>query len=395
MADFNHFLLGMNIVRLGILGVGNMGATHAQSVLDGKVRRAQLTAVCSRSPARLAPFAGKVKTFTHAGELIADGDVDAVLIATPHPSHPPLGIHALQAGRHVLVEKPIATHTAEAQRLLAAHTDAKRVFAVMFNQRTDPFYRKIREMVRAGELGEVRRIQWTVTHWFRPEAYYATGGWRATWAGEGGGVLLNQAMHNLDLLQWMFGRPARLRAFCRFGRYHHIEVEDDVTAYLEYPNGATAVFVTSTGEAPGCNRLEVAGDRGRLVYENDALTFWRNEVPASEFSRASQKPFDAPPVTEVRLPVSGHGGQHVEVLQNFVDAILDGAPLIAPAAEGLHSVELANAMLYSTLTERMVELPLDGAAYERTLKGLIGRSRPASPEARQPTVVDFGKSFNR
>jgi predicted dehydrogenase len=395
LADFNHFLLAMNIVRLGILGVGHMGAAHAQNVLDGKVRRVELAAVCSRSEARLAPFAGKTRTFTQAYELIGSENVDAVLIATPHPSHPSLGISALHAGRHALVEKPLATHKADAERLVAAHTNPKLVFAVMFNQRTDPFYRKVREMVRGGELGEVRRVNWIITNWFRSEAYYASGGWRATWAGEGGGVLLNQAVHNLDLLQWMFGRPARVRAFCHLGRYHHIEVEDDVTAYLEYPNGATAVFVTSTGEAPGANRLEIAGDRGRLVLENETLTFLRNEVPTPEFSRTSQKPFDAPTTTEIRLPVSGRGGQHVEILQNFVDAILDGAPLIAPAAEGIHSVELANAMLYSSLTKQTVDLPLDGAAYELTLKGLMGRSRFVKPEVRQPTVVDFGKSFHR
>jgi len=301
----------------------------------------------------------------------------------------------LQAGRHVLVEKPIAVHKADAERFLAAYTNEKLVFAAMFNQRTDPFYLKIRELVRNGELGEVRRVNWTITNWFRTEAYYASSEWRATWAGEGGGVLLNQSPHNIDLLQWIFGMPARVRAFCGLGRYHNIEVEDDVTAYFEYPNGATAVFITSTGEAPGTNRLEIAAERGRLVYENDALTFLRNEVPTTEFSRTSAKPFDAPACTEIKFPLQGHGGQHVAVLQNFVDAILDGTPLIAPAPEGLHSVELANAMLYSSLTKQTVELPLDAAAYEQTLKGLIANSRVIQKEVRHPSVVDFGKSFNR
>jgi predicted dehydrogenase len=395
LPEFNHFLQAMKQIRLGIIGAGSMGAAHAQNILDGKVRRVELAGLCSLDASRLAPFAGKTLTCTQSRELIGSGRVDAVLIATPHTSHPALGIDALQAGLHVLVEKPIAIHKAEAARFLAAHTNPKQVFAVMFNQRTDPFYRRIRAMVHGGELGEVRRVNWTITNWFRTEAYYASGGWRATWAGEGGGVLLNQSPHNLDLFQWIFGMPARVRAFCALGRYHDIEVEDDVTAYLEFPNGTTAVFITSTGEAPGTNRLEIAAERGRLVCEDDTLTFLRNEVATSEFSRTCPTRFDVPPRTEIKIPVAGHGGQHVEILQNFVDAILDGVPLIAPAAEAIHSVELANAMLYSSLTKQTVELPLDAAAYEQTLKGLVANSSTAKQEVRHPGVVDFGKSFNR
>jgi predicted dehydrogenase len=249
-------------------------------------------------------------------------------------------------------------------------------------------------MVRNRELGEVRRVNWTLTNAFRPEAYYASGGWRATWSGEGGGVLLNQALHNLDLLQWIFGMPKRVRAFCGLGRYHQIEVEDDVTAYMEYPDGATAVFIASTGEAPGTSRLEVAAERGRVVYENDALTFIRNEVPTSEFSRTATGSFDSPPRSEVKIALEGHGGQHAEILQNFVDAILDRKPLIAPAAEGIHSVELANAMLLSSLHDRTVELPMNSAEYEKVLKELIRNSKFTKPEVRPQVVQDMSKSFH-
>jgi predicted dehydrogenase len=380
-------------VRLGIIGAGTMGAAHAQSILDGRVAGAELAAVCDRHADRMTKFSGQAKAFAHSDELLRSGLVDAVLIATPHYSHPAIGRAALRAGLHVLVEKPIAVHKADAERLLAAHTDPKLVLAAMFNQRTDPFYRKIRAMVRGGELGEVRRVNWTITNWFRSEAYYASSAWRATWEGEGGGVLLNQSPHNIDLFQWIFGMPARVRAFCGLGRYHQIEVEDDVTAYFEFSNGATAVFITSTGEAPGTNRLEIAAENGRLVCENEALTFLRNEIPMTEFSRTSPKMFDAPPRTEIKFPLSGHGGQHVEVLQNFIDAILGGAPLIAPAEEGIHSVELANAMLYSALTKQTVELPLDAVAYEQLLKKMVAESQHAKKEVRAPTVVDFGRSF--
>jgi predicted dehydrogenase len=302
---------------------------------------------------------------------------------------------ALAAGLHVLVEKPISVHKADCERLIAAHRNERQVFAAMFNQRTDPAYRRIRALVGDGELGEIRRLNWIITDWFRTAAYYASGGWRATWAGEGGGVLLNQCPHNLDLLQWMFGLPVRVRAFCHFGRYHDIEVEDDVTAYLEFANGATGVFIASTGEAPGTSRLEVAAEGGRVVYERDELRFARNAVPMSEFSRTAPQAFARPECADCVVPLSDHGGQHNEILQNFADAILDGQPLIAPAREGIRSVELANAMLMSTWLDRTVELPLDGARYARLLRHHARRS-PGPKKLAAPTAAgDFAQSFRQ
>ncbi|MEI8243056.1 MAG: Gfo/Idh/MocA family oxidoreductase [bacterium] len=369
----------MNEVRLGIIGVGSMGGNHACAVLDGKINRLRLAAVSDINPRALEKFADPVRKFTDNRALIQSGEVDAVLIATPHFDHTPSGIAALAAGLHVLVEKPISVHKADAERLIAAWKGAPQVFAAMFNQRTDPQYQRIRRMIQAGELGELQRVCWTVTSWFRPQAYYNSGGWRATWKGEGGGVLLNQCPHNLDLLQWLCGMPVRVRGFCGLGKRHQIEVEDEATAYLEYANGATGVFITGTGEAPGTNRLEICGDRGRLVLEDGGLRFTRNEIPAAEFLRTTREAFGTPPVWHVTFPDPKAGEQHIGILRNFTEAILDGAPLLAPAAEGLHSVELANAMLYSSLTGQTVELPLDSAAYEACLQKLIRESRFSKP----------------
>ena len=376
----------MTTVRLGIIGLGSMGAAHADWILGGKVTRCELTAIGDTGEARLKRLP-HIKGFLRSEELIRSNLVDAVLIATPHYSHTAIGIDALRQGLHVLVEKPISVHKVDCVRLIAAHANTQQVFAAMFNQRTDPFYRKVRDMVRANELGEVRRINWIITNWFRTEAYYASGGWRATWGGEGGGVLLNQCPHNLDLFQWIFGMPAKVRGYCQMGRYHDIEVEDDITAYFEYPNGTSAVFISSTGEAPGTNRLEIAGEYGRLVYENDTLTFTRNEVPMSEFNRTTDQRFATPPATEHKFTFPNHGGQHVEVLQNFVDAILDGKPLLAPAPEGIHSVELANAILYSSALNTTLELPLDAAAYEQYLKENVAHSRFKKTVASPQTPV--------
>lgn len=371
----------MDRVRLGVVGLGNMGSAHIKSHLP-QLPRIELTAVCDIDPQRMEPY--DVAKFERSEEMIRSGLIDAILVCTPHYGHTTIGIDAMQNGLHLLVEKPISVHKADAERLVAAHREGL-VFAAMFNQRTDPRYRKVRDLVQSGELGEIRRASWTITDWFRTAAYYASGGWRATWGGEGGGVLLNQCPHNLDLYQWILGMPSRVTAHLGLGRFHDIEVEDQVTAFLEHPNGATAVFTTTTGEAPGTNRLEIAGDRGKVVVEEGKITLFRTRGSVEEFLNTDPGSFSSPEVWRCEVPPApGGGGQHVEILRNFADAVLDGTSLIAPAAEGRASVELANAMILSGLQKRTVDLPLDPAEYESVLKTLIDQSR------HQKKVADTG-----
>lgn len=364
----------MDKVRMGVIGVGGMGTGHAQRLLGGQVPRCTLTAVCDIDTSRFAAFPDSVRKYEKSEEMIRSGDVDAVIIATPHYGHTTIGIDALQQGLHVLVEKPISVHKADAERLIAAHTGEKQVFAAMFNQRTDPHYRKIKQLIDNGDLGEIRRTNWIITNWFRTEAYYRSGGWRATWSGEGGGVLLNQCPHNLDLFQWLCGMPSSVYAIGALGKYHDIEVEDEITAIFEYPNGATGVFITTTAEAPGTNRLEIIGDNGKLVCEDGRLHFTRNEIPALEYSRTTTERFGKPAIWNIEIPVSGSGEQHLGIKKNFVEAILDGKPLVAPAEEGIRSVEMANAMLYSAMTGKKVDLPLDAGMFEAHLQRLISES---------------------
>jgi len=377
------------MVRLGIVGLGNMGSGHVAGM--PKIKNCELTAVCDVDTGKLAKYA-QFKQFEDSAEMIRSGDVDAVLLAVPHYFHTTIGIDAMQNGIHVLTEKPVAVHKADAQRMIDAHTDPKLVFAAMFNQRTDPHYQRIRRLVQSGELGEIQRTSWIITNWFRTATYYASGGWRATWRGEGGGVLLNQCPHNLDLFQWICGMPSKVRAFCSFGKYHDIEVEDDVTAYLEYPNGATGIFVTTTGEEPGTNRLEIVGDRGKLVYEDGKIVFTRTESSVREVLNTSKQSFTSIPSWICEIPVNGNGGQHGEIVQNFVNAIETGEELIAPAREGIYSVEIANAMLYSSWTDSTVNLPLDGAAYEAALQERIATSRYEKPAVVE-AEVDMAASF--
>lgn len=386
----------MDHVRIGIIGMGNIGKHHAAYLLDGKVSRCQLVAVCSTSPDKLADYAAKgVKVFGDALELIRSKTVDAVIVATPHYQHTTLGIAAFAAGLHLMVEKPISAHKADAEKLVAAHRkNPKLVFAGMFQLRVEPRYEKIRALIRNGDLGEIVRVNWVNTDWFRGEAYYASSAWRATWKGEGGGVLLNQCLHNLDVLQWLLGMPARVRGFCQLGRFHQIEVEDNVTAYLEWPNRATGVFVSSTGEAPGANRFEIVGTRGTLVLENGKLMFTCNAADMIEFSRTAKTGFSKPDAKTEEVPFPNAAAPHAALLQNFVNAICDSEPLIAPGADGISSVELANAMVYSSLRGETVELPMSSAAWEQQLNQLITESK-LEKKVMQVETGDFASSFRK
>ncbi len=408
----------VNIVRLGVIGLGNIGRHHASYVVEGRVARCELTAICSRNPAALAEFKAKVEAmqavanerqagstvplrkleplevFENELELMRSGLVDAVLIATPHGQHPAAGMAAFEAGLHVMTEKPIAAHKADAERFVAAQRQhPKCVFGVMSQFRAEPRYQQMRELIQSGALGALVRVSWINTDWFRPEAYYQSSEWRATWRGEGGGVLINQCLHNLDMLQWLVGMPARVRGFCKFGRFHDIEVEDDVTAYFEWANGATGTFVSSTGEAPGTNRLEISGTRGRLVLENGKLFFTVNEMDAVEKCKSADQPFAKLASTTEEVLFENAAQPHAVLLQNFVNAILDGEALLAPGVEGIHSVELANAIVYSSLLEKTVELPLDGVAWEAKLNELIRNSRVK--KVVRAVAGDVASSFKR
>ena len=368
----------MSAVRMGVVGIGGMGSGHARCFATGDVPGAELTAVCDVNPKRLEWAASdlpeSVRKFDDAGKLYESGEVDAVMIATAHYDHPPLAVKAFERGLHVIVEKPAGVYTKQVREMNRAAERSGKVFGIMYNQRTTPVYRKLKELVDSGELGGIVRTSWIITSWFRSQSYYDSGGWRATWGGEGGGVLLNQDPHQLDLWQWTCGMPKRVRAFCYFGKYHDIEVDDDVTAYVEYENGATGLFVTTTGEAPGTNRLEVTGERGKVVIEGGKLTWWRTRVPVSEFNREYKGGFGEPEVWKVEVPVRGKGGGHTAIFKDFLSAIVKGTPLLAPGAEGIRGLELSNAMLLSTWIDSWVELPVDEDLYYEKLKERIESS---------------------
>lgn len=369
----------MTILKVGIIGLGNMGTSHAKRLFNREIDGAILTAVCDVREERMVKareeFGDRVKRFLSIDEFFTDADIDGVIIATPHYDHPPLAIRAFEKGWHVLCEKPAGVYTKNVRLMNEAAAKSGKVFSMMFNQRTNPLYQKMRELIQSGELGEIKRTNWIITDWYRAQSYYDSGGWRATWEGEGGGVMLNQSPHQLDLWQWITGMmPTRIRSFCGFGKYHDIEVEDDVTAYVEYENGATGLFVTSTGEAPGTNRFEVAGDRGKLVIENGNLTFWRLRQSEREFNQTFTGGFGEPECWKIDIPVRGKNNQHLGILENWVDAILNGAELLAPGEEGIKSLAISNGVYLSSWLDDWVELPIDEDLYYEKLQEKIATS---------------------
>ncbi len=368
----------MKEVRIGIIGIGGMGANHAGNLAAGNVPRARLAAVCDVRPERLAwaseHLGSDVARFADADSFFADAEVDGVVIATPHYDHPSLAIRGFDVGMHVMTEKPAGVYTKQVREMNERAASSGKVFGIMYNQRTAPVYGKLRDLIVSGEIGELKRTNWIITSWYRSQSYYDSGGWRATWSGEGGGVLLNQDPHQLDLWQWCCGMPSRLRAFCYFGKYHDIEVEDDVTAFVEYPNGATGVFVTSTGDAPGTNRLEISGERGKVVVEDGRLTFWRLRTPERQFNREYTGGFGQPECWKCDVPVDGEAGDHVGILTNWVNAILDGEPLLAPGEEGIKGLSISNAMHLSTWTDEWVRFPIDEDRYLEELNKRIAKS---------------------
>jgi len=353
----------MRKVRIGIIGVGNIGTVHMKHIMRGEAGEWELVAAADRSPGQremVRELAGEgVRLFEAGPDLIDSGVCEAVLIAVPHYQHPELSIQALRKGQHVMCEKPAGVYTKAVAEMNAAAEESDAIFAMMFNQRTNCLYRKMRELVQSGELGEIRRVNWIITDWFRTQFYYDSGAWRATWAGEGGGVLLNQCPHNLDLLQWICGMPSRVRAFCHQGKWHDIEVEDDVTAYLEYPNGATGVFITTTGDAPGTNRFEVTLDGGKLVCEDGKLVLHKNAQRISEYLLEAKDGYSTPECEVIPVETDGENPQHAGVMRAFAGAILRGEPLVARGVEGIRGLALSNAMHLSSWLDRTVDFPID------------------------------------
>lgn len=385
----------MDKVRLGIIGLGNMGTGHFQNIKDGSCPEFEITAIADINPQRLE-FAKSedesIALFDNADEMINSGLCDAILVSVPHYDHPKYAIAAMKAGLHVMVEKPAGVYTKQVREM---NEEAKKhdvVFGMMFNQRTNCVYKKMRELVKSGKYGAIRRTNWLITNWYRPKAYYDSGAWRASWRGEGGGVLLNQCPHQLDLMQWICGMPIKVQAKLKYGKWHDIEVEDDVTAYLEYENGATGVFITSTGDPCGSNRFEIQMDKAKLIVEDGKLTVFELDVAEPEFTLTNTNPFAAPNATKLDIDVGDDNPQHIGVMNAFAGAILRGEPLVANGEEGINGLTLSNAMHLSDWLGHEVEIPFDEELYYNELMKRVATSK--LNENATSVVADTRGSYN-
>ncbi|WP_066514660.1 Gfo/Idh/MocA family protein [Curtobacterium ammoniigenes] len=367
-------------VRLGIIGFGAQGGMYARLITDGRVPNMTIGAIVDIDPAKRQLAAERhpgVAIFDDYRSLLGDDDViDAVVTTVPHYLHPEIGMAAIRAGVPVLVEKPAGVYTRQVRELnevAAEHPDV--VFGIMFNQRNNPLYRRLKEIVDAGEIGAIRRTNWIITTWWRPQGYYDQSAWRATWGGEGGGVLVNQAPHQLDLWQWICGVPQSVFAKVAYGFRRNIAVEDEVTALVDYGDGATGVLVTATHDVIGTDRLEILGDRGKIVVEKSATaTVYRLRQPERELSDGLA-PADVARLFRGEIDTSDYwdsetisfesqwGAQHAGVLENFAAAVLDGTPLLAPGSDGINGVRLANAIHLSSWLGREVPLDFDEDEY--------------------------------
>ena len=368
-------------IKLGIIGIGNMGSSHAKNLKAGKCPDIELVAIADIDESRLdwaknQGYGENVTYFSDAIEMLDSGLIDSCLVAVPHYDHTKLAMECMKRGIHVMVEKPAGVYTKQVKEMnTCAKEHPEVVFGMMFNQRTNPVYRKLKELVESGKYGQIRRTNWLITNWYRSQIYYDSGSWRATWAGEGGGVLLNQCPHQLDLWQWICGMPVKVHAHLSFGKWHDIEVEDDVTAYVEYANGATGVFITTTGDACGTNRFEIQMDKAKLVVENDVLTVNEFEMSEIEFSKINTKPFGSLKTTQIVPEITGENSQHSGVLNAWADAILNGGEMIANGDEGINGLTLSNAMHLSSFLGKEIELPFDDEVYYEELMKRVKTSR--------------------
>lgn len=363
-------------IKFGVIGIGGMGANHANLLLNNRIKNASLSAICDTNEFFLKNFPD-IPCYTNASEIFNKKIIDVAIISTPHGSHISLGKQALENHIDVIIEKPLAVTTRQCKDFINFAKKCTAKFGIMLNQRTNPAFIKLKEMINKGELGKIHRYQWTITDWFRTNYYYNISDWRATWRGEGGGVLMNQSIHQLDLCQWLFGMPDSLYTDMRLGHFHDIEVEDDVTSIMKYKDGLKGIFTTTTGESPGVNRLEIASDYGLVVFENNMINWKKVTDSTTNFIKNSNTLFDMPVVETFNFEFPNEEDEHIEhsrIIQNFTNFLLGQEELYVPGDQGLNSVELINAMILSGLEEKEIKLPLNEKIYENKINDLIKKN---------------------
>lgn len=359
-------------MRFAIIGVGaNVFSMHLRAI-KAHAPSIEVVGVADINPVAAEQHAEEFNpgcpSFSDHRELLVKTRPDAVAILTPHPFHAPIAIDCMQSGAHVLVEKPIAVEVAEADRMIEAARQTNRLLAVNLQHRTRPEIRAAKKLISEHRLGEIQRVQMTAI-WTRTRRYYELAGWRGTWRGEGGGVLMNQSPHTLDVICHLAGQPSTVAAWNRT-IFHAIETEDTSVAILEWPNHALGTLLVSTAQAGDPEHLEIAGTRGVLQIINGHLTFRESSTDLRVFLAESDDPFGKLALESRDMPLESGGGDHSAIYANFIDAVEGGAQLVAEGSQARMSLELANALIYSSATNQQVTLPLQREAYAVLMKRL-------------------------
>ena len=395
----------MKMIRYGIIGLGNQGTHYAIKLFEtGAIKDACITAMCDINPAKIEAMKQKTKNekvsyFESYAQMLDSGLCDAVIVAVPHYLHPEMVMACATRGIPVICDKPAGVYTKQVREMNEVAKASGVLFGMMFNQRTNCLYRKMREIVQSGGIGELQRVNWIITDWYRTQQYYDSGAWRATWEGEGGGVLINQCPHQLDLVQWVVGEmPISVHGFCQYGKWHDVEVEDEVTAFFRYANGATGVFITTTGEAPGTNRFEISGTRGKLLCENGKLIYHKNGADTLEWSKTCEAGFQKPACEVTEVETDEKNPQHQGVINNFTQTLLGHESLFVPGTDGIAGVELMNAIELSGWNGGAeITLPVDEERYLRELNAhrAVSRHKKESNDTVADTADSFGSKVTK
>jgi len=372
----------MNPVRFGIVGVtGVIGGTHIRAIRQ--TEGAELAAVTDLNLAAAQRVASEARCelLKNFDWLIKRADIDVVCLCTPHALHAEQAIAALKSRKHVLTEKPMAVTVADADKMIAASEKYDRKLGVVFQYRFRPSVLAARALLQRGQLGQLYRV--TVVHAaFKTQYFYDAAAWRGTWKGGGGGVLINQAPHYLDLLAYLVGMPTRVAAWNRT-LTHRIEVEDTASALMEFPGGAQGFAHFNTVQAPGESRIEIVGDRGTLRIEDNDVRLFQPEIPLRQFAQTDRSHIYAYPRTaEVRVPLASSEATHATVLQDFIDAVRHNRPPACDGQEGRKSLEIGNAMLLSSFSGKPVELPVKRPSIRRLIKRLASPDETPTKKVR-------------
>lgn len=369
-------------LRIGVVGVGGMGYGHCKT-MRADVPELELAAVSDSDAARAEKVAQEfgVRAFGSWEEMVKSKLCQAILVATPHPFHPEIAVAAMKRKLHVLTEKPLSERVSTADKMLATAKKKGVVLAVMFQQRFAGPFAKAIEIARSGRLGKLLRAFAAMPD-VRTQAYYNAGGWRATWRGEGGGVLINQSPHMTDIFVQLAGLPEKVRGRVST-RMHDIEVEDCADALLTYKDGGIGYIYASTIEPGGEGRIELFCENGRLLVTGGDVKLWEYKPAVSEFIRGATDMWARHKAEPVPVEFAKEWPNHKAVMKNFARHILFGEELLCSGESGLGQLELANAIILSGKTGKEVTLPLNRGAYDRLLKKL--RESGKDPAARTGT----------